>query len=62
MPAPGAENSEDAGKNIISMREEYRMNLYEINSQIMAAFEAAVDMETGEIINEAAYELSLIHI
>lgn len=32
------------------------MNLYEINSQIMAAFEAAVDMETGEIINEAAYE------
>jgi hypothetical protein len=44
MPAPGAENSEDAGKNIISMREEYRMNLYEINSQIMAAFEAAVDM------------------
>ena len=45
-----------AGKNIISMREEYRMNLYEINSQIMAAFEAAVDMETGEIINEEAYE------
>ena len=32
------------------------MNLYEINSQIMAAFEAAVDMETGEIINEEAYE------
>lgn len=32
------------------------MNLYGINSQIMEAFEAAVDMETGEIINEAAYE------
>lgn len=31
------------------------MNLYEINSQIMAAFEAAVDMETGEIVNEEAY-------
>lgn len=31
------------------------MNLFEINEEIQAAFEAAVDMETGEIVNDAAY-------
>lgn len=31
------------------------MNLFEINERIEAAFEAAVDMETGEIVNEEAY-------
>lgn len=31
------------------------MNLFEINARIEEAFEAAVDMETGEIINDAAY-------
>ena len=28
------------------------MNLYEIDVRIMEAFEAAVDEETGEIVNE----------
>lgn len=32
------------------------MNLFEINDRIEAAFEAAVDMETGEIVDEVAYE------
>lgn len=32
------------------------MNLYEINDQLMRAFESAVDVETGEIVNEEAYE------
>lgn len=31
------------------------MNLYEIDAHIMAAFEAAIDEETGEIVNEEAY-------
>lgn len=31
------------------------MNLYEIDARIMEAFEAAVDEETGEIVNEEAY-------
>ena len=31
------------------------MNLYEIDARIMEAFEAAVDDETGEIVNEEAY-------
>lgn len=30
------------------------MNLYEIDARIMEAFEAAVDEETGEIVNEEA--------
>lgn len=32
------------------------MNLYEIDARITEAFEAAVDPETGEIINQEAYE------
>ena len=32
------------------------MNLFEINDRIEAAFEAAIDMETGEIVDEVAYE------
>lgn len=32
------------------------MNLYAINDLITQAFESAVDMETGEIINAEAYE------
>ena len=32
------------------------MNLFEINDKIEAAFEAAIDMETGEIVDEVAYE------
>lgn len=32
------------------------MNLYAINDQIMRAFEAAVDPDTGEVVNEEAYE------
>lgn len=32
------------------------MNLYQIDEAIMNAFDAAVDEETGEIINEAAME------
>lgn len=32
------------------------MNLFEINNKIEAAFEAAIDMETGEIVDEVAYE------
>lgn len=32
------------------------MNLYEINQQIMEAFEAAVDLDTGEIVNEQAFD------
>ena len=31
------------------------MNLYEIDARIMEALEAAVDEETGEIVNEKAY-------
>lgn len=31
------------------------MNLFEINARIEAAFEKAVDMETGEITDEVAY-------
>ena len=31
------------------------MNLYEIDARIMEAFEAAVDEETGEVVNEEAY-------
>ena len=31
------------------------MKLFEINERIEAAFEAAVDMETGEIVDDAAY-------
>ena len=31
------------------------MNLFEINARIEAAFESAVDMETGEITDELAY-------
>ena len=31
------------------------MKLYEIDEMIMQAFEQAVDPETGEIVNEAAY-------
>lgn len=31
------------------------MNLYQINAEIMKAFEEAVDPETGEIVNEKAY-------
>ena len=32
------------------------MNLYEIDSRIMEAFESAVDMETGEIVDGEAYK------
>ena len=32
------------------------MNLYAINDLITQAFESAVDMETGEIVNAEAYE------
>lgn len=32
------------------------MNLYAINDLITQAFDSAVDMETGEIVNEEAYE------
>lgn len=32
------------------------MNLYEIDNQIMEAFEQAIDPDTGEIINSEAYE------
>lgn len=32
------------------------MNLYEIDEKITEAFEAAVDQDTGEIIDEQAYE------
>ena len=32
------------------------MNLYEINDRIMEAFDAAVDPETGEIIDSDAYQ------
>lgn len=32
------------------------MNLYEIDNRIAEAFEAAVDQDTGEIIDEQAYE------
>ena len=32
------------------------MNLYEINQKLMETFEEAVDQETGEIVNEQAYE------
>lgn len=32
------------------------MNLYTINDLIIRAFESAVDAETGEIVNEEAYE------
>ena len=32
------------------------MNLYAINDLITQAFESAVDMETGEIVNADAYE------
>ena len=32
------------------------MNLYEINERIMEAFDAAVDPETGEIIDSDAYQ------
>lgn len=33
------------------------MNLYEIDNRITAAFDAAVDPETGEIINVEAYDM-----
>lgn len=36
--------------------EEIIMNLYEIDSRIIMAYENAVDQETGEIINDEAYE------
>ena len=32
------------------------MNLYDIDQAIEAAFEDAIDMETGEIVNEEAYK------
>ena len=32
------------------------MNLYEIDEKITEAFEAAVDQDTGEIVDEQAYE------
>lgn len=32
------------------------MNLYEINEKIMEAFDAAVDLETGEIVDDEAYQ------
>lgn len=32
------------------------MNLYEINADLVAAFEAAVDQETGEVLNEDALD------
>lgn len=32
------------------------MNLYEINQQITEAFDAAVDPETGEVVNEEALD------
>lgn len=32
------------------------MNLYEINQQIIDAFDAAVDPETGEILDEQAFD------
>ena len=31
------------------------MNLYEIDAALMAAYENAVDMETGEILDNEAY-------
>ena len=31
------------------------MNIYDIDARIMEAFEAAVDEDTGEIVNEEAY-------
>lgn len=32
------------------------MNIYEIDSRMVAAFEAAIDQETGEILNEDALD------
>lgn len=32
------------------------MNLYEINEEIIMAFESAVDTETGEIVDEEAFD------
>ena len=38
------------------LEEDKHMNLYEIDNQIMDAFEQAVDPDTGEIINSSAYD------